>query len=101
MTAVAERLVLRRAAATERHACVLPNQVTVRIDDANGTTDEERPVRTRFDRRFRRWLFVAPTVEAAVVERAGGAALDRSRDRVCVGSVDDDPGPRLWNEYLG
>src|SRR6187455_115897 len=101
MTAVAERLVLRRAAATERHTCVLPNQVTVRVDDANGTADEERAVGTRLDRRFRRLLFLAPTIQAAVVERAGRAALDRSRDRVCVGRVDDNPGPRLWNEHLG
>jgi hypothetical protein len=35
MTAVAERLVLRRAAATQRDPGVLPNQLTVWSDDAN------------------------------------------------------------------
>jgi len=46
------------------------------------------------------WLFLQSAVEAAVVERAGRAALDRSRDGACIGRVDDDPGPRLWNEDL-
>ena len=59
-----------------------------------------RAVRTRLDRRFRPLLFLAATIEAAVVERAGRAALDRSRNGVRVGRVDDDPGPRLWNEDL-
>jgi hypothetical protein len=74
--------------------------MTVRVDDANAAADEERAVRTRLDRRFRRWLFLGPAIETAVVERAGRASLDRGRDSVCVGRVDDDPGPRLWNEYL-
>lgn len=77
-----------------------PNEVAFRVDDANGTTDEERAVRTRLDRRLSGWLFLRSAVEAAVVERAGRTALDRSRDSVCVGRVDDDPGPRLWNEHL-
>jgi len=100
MAAVAEGLVLRRAAAAQRGARVLPNQVAVRVDDANGAADEERAVRARLDRCFRRWLFLQSAVEAAVVERAGRAALDRSRDGACIGRVDDDPGPRLWNEDL-
>src|SRR6186997_598987 len=100
MTAVAKRLVLRRAAAAQRDARVFPNQVAVRVDDANGAADEERAVRARLDRRFRQWLFLQAAVEAAVVERAGRAALDRSRDGLRVGCVDDDPGPRFWNEHL-
>jgi hypothetical protein len=100
MAAVAEGLVLRRAAATERHACVLTNQPAVPIDDANGAADEERAVRAWLDRCFRRLLFPAPAIEAAVVERAGRAALDRRRDSLCVGRVDDDPGSHLWIEDL-
>jgi hypothetical protein len=101
MAAVAEGLVLRRAAAAERYSCVFPNQVAVRVDDPNGAADEERAIRARLDRRFRRLLFLAPAIETAVVERAGRAALDRSRDGVCLGRVDGDPGPRLWIEHLG
>ena len=101
MAAVAEGLVLRRAAAAQRDARVLPNQPAVRIDDANGAADEERAVRTRLDRRFFLRLLLASAIETAVVERAGRTSLDRGRDPVCVGRVDDDPGPRLWNEHLG
>ena len=101
MAAVAERLVLRRATAAQRDTRVLPDQTAVRVDDADGASNEERAVRARLDRRFRRRLFLQSAVEAAVVERACGAALDRSRDSVCVGRVDDDPGARLWHEDLG
>jgi len=101
MAAVAEGLVLRRAAAAQRGARVLPNQVAVRVDDANGAANEERAVRARLDRRFRGWLFLQPAVEAAVVERAGRATLDRSRDSVCVGRVDDDPGRASGTKTCG
>jgi hypothetical protein len=100
MAAVAEGLVLRRAAATQRHARVFPNQLVVRVDDANETADEERAVRARLDRRFLLRLLLASAIEPAVVERAGRTGLDRGRDSVCIGRVDDDPGPRLWNEHL-
>ena len=100
MAAVAEGLVLRRAAAAQRDARVLPNQVAVRVDDANGPADEERAVRTRLDRGFLRRLFLSAAIETTVVERAGRTGLDCSRDSVCIGCVDDDPGPRLRNEDL-
>jgi hypothetical protein len=101
MAAVAEGLVPRRAAATQRHTGVFPNQLAVRVDDANGPADEERAIRTRLDCRLLLRLFLAPAVETAVVERAGRTGLDRGGDSVRVGRVDDDPGPRLWNEHLG
>jgi hypothetical protein len=101
MAAVAEGLVLRRAAATQRHARVLPNQLAFRVDDANEAANEERSVRTRLDRRVLLWLLLASAIKAAVVERAGRTSLDRRRDSVCVRRVDDDPGPRLWNEHPG
>ena len=101
MAAVAEGLVLRPAAATQRHPRVLPNQPAFGVDDANAAADEERAVRTRLDRGVLLVLLVASAIEPAVVERAGRTALDRSRDGACIGRVDDDPGPRLWNEHLG
>jgi hypothetical protein len=100
MAAVAEGLVLRRATATQRQARVFPNHMTVRVDDANPATDEERAIRARLDRRFLRWLFLLPAVEAAVTERTRRAGFDRGRDSVCVGRVDDDPRPRVWIENL-
>lgn len=101
MAAVAEGLVLRRAATAQRYARVFPNQLAVRANDANGAADEERPVRTRLHCRLRRSLFLPPAIETAVVERAGRTGLDRGRDSVCVGRVNDNPGPRLWNEHPG
>jgi hypothetical protein len=101
MTAVAEGLVPRGAAATQRHARVFPNQLAARVDDANVAADEERAVRTRLDRRVLLRLLLASAIETAVVERAGRTGLDRGRNGVYIGRVDDDPGPRLWNEHLG
>ena len=101
MAAVTKGLVLRRATAAQRDTRVLPDQTAVRVDDANGPADEERAVRARLDRRFRGWLFLQPAVEAAVVERAGRATLDRSRDSVCVGRVDDDPGRASGTKTCG
>ena len=101
MTAVAEGLVLRRAAPTERHASVFPNQLAFGVDDANTAADEERAVRTRLDRGVLLVLLVASAIEPAVVERAGRTALDRGRDRDRVSRVYDDPRSCLWIEDLG
>ncbi len=101
MAAVAEGLVLRRAATAQRYARVFPNQLAVRANDANGAADEEGAVRARLDRHVLLRLLLASAVETAVVERPGRTGLDRGRDGVCVRRVDDDPGPRLWNEHLG
>jgi hypothetical protein len=101
MAAVAERLVLRRATAAQSDPRVFPYQPTVRVDDADLTPDEERAIRTWLDRGFLRRLFLSAAIETTVVERAGRTGLDRSRDSVCIGCVDDDPGPSLWNEHLG
>jgi hypothetical protein len=100
MAAVAERLVLGSTAATKRQPRVFPNQLTVLVDDANEAADEERAVRPRLDRRFLLWLLLRSAVEPAVVERTGWTGLDRGRDRVCVGGVDDNPRPGLWIEHL-
>jgi hypothetical protein len=101
MAAVAERLVLRRATAAQSDPRVFPYQPTVRVDDADGAPDEERTIRAWLDRGFLRRLFLLTAVETAVVECAGRTALDRGRDSVCVGRVDDDPGSRLRIEDLG
>jgi hypothetical protein len=100
VAAVAEGLVLRRATAAQSDPRVFPYQPTVRVDDADGASDEERTIRTWLDRGFLRRLFLSAAIETAVVERAGRTGLDRGRDGVCIGRVDDDPGPRLWNEDL-
>src|SRR5258705_7464170 len=100
MAAVAEGLVLRCAAATQRDARVLPNHPAVRVDDANGAADEERAVRARLDRRLRRWLFLPSAIEAAVVEGARPAAFDRGRDVLPRGGVHPHPGPPPLNEHL-
>jgi hypothetical protein len=100
MAAVAERLVLGSTAATKRQPRVFPNQLTALVDDANEAADEERAVRTRLDGRSRLWLLLRSAVEPAVVERTGWTGLDRGRDRVCVGGVDDNPRPGLWIEHL-
>lgn len=101
MTAVAEGLVLRPPAATQRDARVFPNQLAVRVDDANEAADEERAVRTRLNRRVFLRLLLASAIETAEVERAGWTGLDRGRDSVCVGRVGDDPRPCFRIEHLG
>jgi hypothetical protein len=101
MAAVAERLVLRRATAAQSDPRVFPYQPTVRVDDADGASDEERTIRTWLDRGFLRRLFLPTAIETAVVERAGRTALDRGRDRDRVSRVYDDPRSCLWIEDLG
>jgi hypothetical protein len=52
MASVAERLVLRRAAAAECDARVVADESTVCIDDPHVTAHEQRTVRSRFDCRL-------------------------------------------------
>ena len=65
MAAVAERLVLRRATAAQSDPRVFPYQPTVRVDDADGASDEERTIRTWLDRGFLRRLFLPTAIETA------------------------------------
>lgn len=100
MAAVAKRLVLGCAAATQRESRVFSNDPAVLVDDSDRAADEERAVRPRLDRRDRLRLFLRAAVESAVAERTGRARFDGGRDRVCIGSLDCNPRPRLCVEDL-
>src|SRR6266550_7855488 len=93
VTSVAEGLVLGPAAAAQSYPRVLADHFAAGADDANAAADEERAVRTGFDRRLVERLLLRPAVEPPVPEGAGRARLDRRRDRIGVGGVDLNPGP--------
>jgi hypothetical protein len=76
MASVAERLVLRGAAAAECDTRVLADESTVWIDDPHVAAHEQRTVRSWFDARGLRRQLLRPAVEASEVQRAGGAGED-------------------------
>src|SRR5262249_56829162 len=90
---VAERLVRRATAPAEGDPRVLTQNFAVVVDDAHLAAQEQRSVRARLDGQLARRLLLRPAVQAAVMERAGRALLDRCRDLIGVGSVQQDPRP--------
>src|ERR671924_873971 len=93
MAPVAERLVLRGAAAAEREPRVQPDQPSLVIDDPQAPADTERAVWAHVDRRLRLRFLLRTPVEAAEVERAGRTGENRRGDGVGIGGIDVYPWP--------
>src|SRR5258708_1830287 len=99
MAAVAERLVLRRAAPAQRNPRVLPKQLAVLAEDPDLAADEQRPVGVLLHRGLLRHRLLRPAVPTAEVQRSRRAALDHLTDLVRGSVIDDDPGPPLVVEH--
>src|SRR5215203_680955 len=94
VAAVTEGLILRRPAPAEGEPSVLADHLALRPDDLYAAAHEQRPVRTRLDRRLRGGLLLSAVVEPAEVQRPRRAGQNRPRDRIGIGSVHVDPRPR-------